>query len=545
MRSLCETHCWQRATPVASDTEFAPELRLHPLSWLFALATFIRQFLVPVVAFMIFGARNDAELWGAVVLVPLLIGALWQQWLYRYGFGPRGLVINEGLFFRNVRQIEYPRIENVDVKRGLLHRLFGVAEVSIATSTGGKAEATIRVLSLDAAQDLRDQVFNRARPTEVRKDSEAEDEVLLQVPPSELIRYGLIDNRGMIVVAALFGFLYQAGTFELSRQTVDTWFDQSQLSHLAALGIAMQAGLAVAGVITFILSLRLLSVGFALVTLFDFTLTRHEQDLRVRHGLLTRLALTLRIRRIQSVHQTESLLHRLFRRVSLRVDLAGDSGASENGKQQSQVRTRWLAPICTPAQASVLMAIALPDADLATEPNWQPLAPGARGRLFRQSIYFALFVATAATIGMHLLPEAPVRPDERWVAVFLIVVLPLCWLRAHLYVKHTRWALTSDAILFRYGWITRRLIVTPRNRLQSVQLTASPFDRRHQMANVSIDTAGGSAMSDSISIRFLPREIAQALVVRLYHSHIDVARRGDLPRGSDFPAGFPSGHSRT
>jgi putative membrane protein len=513
---------------VVSDSEFTPELRLHPLSWLFALATFIRQFLVPVVAFMIFGARNDAELWGVVIIVPLLIGALWQQWLYRYGFGPRGLVINEGLFFRNVRQIEYPRIENIDVKRGLLHRLFGVAEVSIATSTGGKAEATIRVLSLDAAQELRDQVFNRARPAEVRKvSSEADDEVLLQVPPSELIRYGLIDNRGMIVVAALFGFLYQAGTFELSRQTVETWFDQSQLGHLAALGIAMQAGLAVAGVITFILSLRLLSIGFALVTLFDFTLTRHEQDLRVRHGLLTRLALTLRIRRIQSVHQTESLLHRLFKRVSLRVDLAGDSGASENGKQQSQMRTRWMAPICTPAQASALMAIALPDVDLTTEPNWQPLAPGARGRLFRQSIYFTLFVAAAATLALYLLPEAPHTPDERWVAIFLIVLLPFGWLRANLYVKHTRWALTSDAILFRYGWMTRRLIVTPRNRLQSVQLTASPFDRRHKMANLSIDTAGGSAMSDSISIRFLPREIAQALAVRLYHSHIDVARKNE------------------
>ncbi|HMN46283.1 MAG TPA: PH domain-containing protein [Povalibacter sp.] len=510
---------------MASETDFQPELRLHPLSWLFALATFIRQFIVPVIAFMIFGARNDAELWGALILVPLLVGALWQQWLYRYGFGPRGLVIKEGLFFRNLRQIEYPRIENIDVKRGLLHRLLGVAEVSIATSTGGKAEATIRVLSLEATQELRDQVFNRGRPAPTHAAPAAQDEVLLQLPPAELIRYGLIDNRGMIVVAALFGFLYQAGTFEISRQSAAVWFEQSQLSHLAALGIAMQAGLALAGLVTFVLTLRLLSVGFALVTLFDFTLTRHGQDLRVRHGLLTRLALTLRIPRIQSVHQTQSLLHRLFGRVSLRVDLAGDSSSSQDGKQQSQVRTRWLAPICTPMQAKALMAVALPDVDFAGEPNWQPLAPHARQRLFRQSVYFATFVAAAITLALHLLPEAPFEPDARWTVAFLAVMLLLGWWRADLYVKHTRWALTPDAVLFRYGWLTRRLIVTPRNRLQSVQLTASPFDRRHRMANVSVDTAGGSAMSDRIAIRFLPRRIARALALRLYHSHIDRAGR--------------------
>lgn len=510
---------------MASETEFQPDLRLHPLSWLFALTTFIRQLIVPLIAFMIFGARNDAEVWGALILVPLLIGALWQQWLYRYGFGPRGLVIKEGLFFRNVRQIEYPRIENIDVKRGLLHRFFGVAEVSIATSTGGKAEATIRVLSLDATQELRNQVFNRGRPAAPHATEEVPDEVLLQLPPAELVRYGLIDNRGMIVVAALFGFLYQAGGFGISREMAETWFEQSQLGHLAALGIAMQVGLALAGLSAFILMLRMLSIGFALITLFDFTLTRHEQDLRVRHGLLTRLALTLRIRRIQSVHQTQSLLHRLFGRVSLRVDLAGDSGSSQDGKQQSQTRTRWLAPICTPAQASALMARALPDVDFTIEPDWQPLAPRARGRIFRKSVYFAAFIATAATIALHLLPEAPFRPDARWIAAFMLGALLLGWWRADLYVKHTRWALTPDAILFRYGWLTRRLIVTPRNRLQSVQLATSPFDRRHRMASVSVDTAGGGAMSDHIHIRFLPRKVARALVVRLYHSHVDVVRR--------------------
>src|SRR5437868_9024076 len=200
--------CLQGIVPVASEPEFRPQQRLHPLSWLFSLTTYLRQLIFPLAAFLIFGARDNAALWGVLVIVPLLIGALWQQWIYRYGFGPRGLVIQDGLFFRNVRQIEYARIENIDIERGVLHRLLGVAQVSIATSTGGKAEASIRVLSLDAVQEMRERVFSAAQPAQPAEAIKKNAAPLLHLPVQELVRYGLIDNRGMIVVAAIGGLLY-------------------------------------------------------------------------------------------------------------------------------------------------------------------------------------------------------------------------------------------------------------------------------------------------------------------------------------------------
>ena len=147
---------------MASETDFVPDQRLHPLSWLFVLLTFVRQFIIPLIAVIVFGARDDGTAWGALFVIPLLIGAVWRQTLYRYGFGPRGLVIREGLFFRNVRQIECERTENIDTQRGVLHRFFNVAEVRLESSTGGKPEALIRVLSLDAVQALRERIFGTA-----------------------------------------------------------------------------------------------------------------------------------------------------------------------------------------------------------------------------------------------------------------------------------------------------------------------------------------------------------------------------------------------
>ena len=92
----------------SEPVDFEPQQRLHPLSWLFALTAYVKQFIVPVAVFIFLGARDD-QMWGLIAVVPLIIGALWKQWIFRYGFGPRGLVIRDGLFFRAAGASGKPR----------------------------------------------------------------------------------------------------------------------------------------------------------------------------------------------------------------------------------------------------------------------------------------------------------------------------------------------------------------------------------------------------------------------------------------------------
>jgi len=496
---------------VASDADFQPARRLHGWSWLFGLSVGIKQMVLPLIALIFFGTRdNDPGPFGPylvpTILVALLIRALWQQFTYRYGFGPHGLVIREGLIFRNVRQIEYARIENIDTERGVLHRMLGVAEVRVQTSTGGKPEALISVLDLEAVQEMRAKVFADSKPGEPVVAATSET-TLLHLTTSELVRYGLIDNRGMIVVAAGVGLLHESGLLNFDKEWFDSVLQSSSAAGLVALGLMMQIALGAAVLVAGLLAVRILSVVLALVTFHDFKLTRQNGDLRARYGLFTRIALTLRTRRIQAVHQTESLLHRWFERVTLNVDLAGDSGGSDQ-PDANKSRARWLAPVCTASAAPVLIAAALPSIDLNDPPDWQPLAPQARGRIFRRSAVLAVLLLTGPAI--WYLHEGAI--------VVVLACIPLAWMHAHLYTKHTRWALAPDAVMFRSGWLTRRLTIVPRDRVQTLSIDASPFDRRSRMANIYVDTAGGGAMRAGIRIRYLAADVAESLASALYRT---------------------------
>jgi putative membrane protein len=475
------------------------------MSWLFGVLTFIRQFIFPLIAAAVVGSKDGLPSWFALLVLPMLAAALWKQYFYRYGLGPRGLVIREGVLFHNVRQIDYSRIENVDTERGPLHRLLGVAEVKVETSTGGKPEALIQVLSVQAAETLRQQIFATRSTRQEQAAAAEEEKVLLHLPIGEVIRFGLIDNRGMVVVAGIFGLLYETGMVKLWTALLKDRLDPRLLDDVVSGGWPLQAALAFGTLLATFALLRLFSMALALLTLYDFRLIQSGTDFRARYGLLTRIGLTMRVPRIQAVRQTENLVHRLLGRVSMRVDLAGDGGHAEQG-EAARSRVRWLAPVTTPAHAMRLIALALPDVDMDESPHWQGLAAGARGRIFRVTM---LWWMLAALLSGTLLNE--------WAALIVLVFgLPMSSLHAVMYVRRTRWALQPDALLYRSGWLTRKLVIVPRNRVQAAQLGESPFDRRHLMASLSVDTAGSSA--GSIHIRYLNVGTAADLARALYIS---------------------------
>lgn len=498
--------------------DFHPDRRLHPLSWIFIFLQFGQALLPLIFVVLVGGKRDEAFIRVAVagiLTVPILLNALWLQFTYRYGFSGRGLVIREGVFFRNVRTIDYSRIENVDTRRNPLHRLLGVAQVQVETSSGGKAEASIRVLGMSAVEEMQAHIFkqkSQMQETSAEQTAVAEEqpeELLLHLPPVELIRYGLIDNRGMVLVAAAVALLADADVF--SEETMKAIFRRATAYHLPDLGWMTTATVAVALFIVLVAAIRVLSIILAFLVLYDFRLSRKGNDLLSRHGLFTRVSHTLRQRRIQMVHQRSGLLHRLFNRTSLQVDLAGGVAASDGAAQgnQNAAREVWLAPLCLPADAEQIIRTALPQADLA-QLQWHGLASRASYRMFRKGLVLWLIFIT--------LPAAWFI--QWWCVGVFLLGFPCVWINARLYVKYTGWALTGAIFIYRRGWLNRKISIAPINRIQSIRLAESPFDRRWQMANLTIDTAGSGQPGRRLGIRYLDGESAQKLTFGLYSSQL-------------------------
>ena len=473
------------------------ERRLHPLSWLFVLIQQLKSFAIPILV-LLFGAGGDRrELWGLAGAVVLVAIALAQYFTYRFRVSGDGLVIRSGLLQRSLRHIPWQRLHNVSLHQSLLHRLFGVAEVRLESAGGVKPEAEMRVLSLADAQAL--EALVRGRSAQVVGEgatgaagAEPEARVLLALPTSEVVRLGLISNRGMLIVAAGFGALAQTGqgligdAIEGVGRRMVGWGNEL---HLDLLGWVLGAALLLA---FFVVVLRVLSVVTALLQFHGFTLGESGRRLTVQRGLLTRLRANMPRRRIQAWSLHEGLVHRWFGRRSLRVD----SATVDNANGQRSLRD--LAPVATPAAIDALVRHLLPGVPWPPA-SWRPLHPRAWRRQFAVPATLAL-VATGVLV---------VR--EGAVGLVVLALLPVLVVRAKVWARHAGYSVDAGLVAVREGWLDRHWRFCETRKLQALKLVRSPFDRRHGMATLLLDTAGASPLAPPLRIRYLPEAEARAL----------------------------------
>jgi membrane protein YdbS with pleckstrin-like domain len=72
------------------------------------------------------------------------------------------------------------------------------------------------------------------------------------------------------------------------------------------------------------------------------------------------------------------------------------------------------------------------------------------------------------------------------------------WISDTVGFNNSGYALRDKDILFRRGWLIRKIRVVPLNRVQHVSIQSGPIERRYQLSSVSIFTAGSGAADFTI-----------------------------------------------
>jgi putative membrane protein len=525
------------------------EQRLHPTTLLFDLAGHAKRFALPgilVIAGMSrstggprgnFGRVPDGwEVWLLVLFVPAVLLSIARYLSFRLLYEEHELVIRSGLIFRTERKIPYSRIQNVDAIQNAVHRLLKVVEVRVETGGGKAEEARLSVLPLAALDELRARVFASTKhPPSLADDLASYGETaperpaaakaglahpvhLVHLPPRELLLYGFLENKGMVLIAAAFGAAWEAGVLNvLSNLFFETAGLQRgairQLIRSTFTGGPLPLGRIAIGVTVFLLFLafvRVLSMVWAVTRLYDFRLTRVGEDLRSEYGLFTRVAATVPIRRVQTITFRAGPLQRWLDRASVRVTTAGGAGQGDRSNRRGR---EWLAPLIKKEALPQLLQQVVPGFDLDAV-DWQPLHPRAFARAVKPRLLATLFFTAlaAATIG--------------WSAIGVAIVL-LVWsiIGTRQYVKHVGWAEGDEVVMLRSGWISQQTTLARVNKIQAVTMLQSPFDRRAAMSGVRVDTAGAGELSHRVAIPFLDQEVARALAGRLSAAAANTAFR--------------------
>lgn len=487
-------------------TDAPPADRLHPWSWVFHALRALREVALPAAVFILLG-RKDAFvplIMGGLAAVVLVAWGVARARAFRYQLLERELLVREGLFVRETRHVPFTRVQAVNERQGPLHRLLGVTELVLESGSAGQPEAVMRVLGVAEAARIAAVLRSAAAmagtaPDGVARDGDTTAAVdattaapmreLLRIPTDELVLHGIISNHGLVVVAIAAGVISQnTDLLDLLPLGLLPTDPQRLLEDgadaAAGISVGLIGGVMVALLLGFVIFVRLLSIAYALVTLHDFTLRRGDDRLRVNRGLLSRVDVSGRVSGFQRIVLRQSVLHRLFRRWTMTVDLAGAAFMDGEG-EVIDTRLDTLAPIATEAQAQTLLDEFVPGFRLDAL-DWRPLHRSAALRRWQKDLWWlspsiALVVAAAA-----LVPDAPMMPTVAAAMLGVAALAASAW-RARRWAEWTAYAATDGVVVFRSGIWSRRWTLVFEDRAQSTTLRRSQRDRREGTASLIVD----------------------------------------------------------
>ncbi|MGI8844506.1 MAG: PH domain-containing protein [Gemmatimonadaceae bacterium] len=478
------------ATATLEPPTEGEERRLHPFTLLFSTIGMARRLILPAVFGGLSAADGDAGRAVLVILgvltIPSFALAVAHYLSFRYVVTRDELTYRSGVLRKQQRVILLARVQNIEVRQSLVQRLAGVAEVRVETAgSGAEPEAALSVLGRGDADDLRNALLARRvgmRAAGVGAEGEgaafgaAETRPLVHLTPPELVIAGATANEAGIIAAALVGLLQFADDLPLSLERylpdAETFFANQSVAGAVVLVMGFIIALIVIG--------WLFSIVGSVVGYYDYTLTRAGEELQKRYGLLSRREANVPLRRVQSIRIEESLLRRPLKLASLKIETAGGPAQRQRGGAEAFV------PIVQANRVPGLVQELFPSFVLETR-NLRPVHPRSIRRATTR--YAAVLIALAGGLAFV---------DLR--ALLLLLALPLVWLVARWQYRMRGYALANEHVVLRSGVLNRVTWIVPDEKIQTLHVTATPFQRRHGLASVVVDTASGGAQPTLVDL---------------------------------------------
>lgn len=480
--------------------------RIAPLSIVFFIFGFIRQTVtqtIPILAVSFAGIAKSERLnasllfWGLGLLALVLVVSAVLTWLrFRYRLKDGRVLVRKGVIKREELDIEYDRIQNINIRQPFYMRPFGLAVLGIDTAGSSGKEVQLVGVQHALALDIRSTIvaavqepFSEAGPEQLLAE-ESTPGLLLELSRRDVLIYGLTANF-MLWVALAMGAVFGGG--EAVEPTLQWLAAKVQLDHL--IEVTRQEGgtlgvlLAFLGaVLAVLILLPLLSMLGALFRYDGFRLEVNDETYRKSSGLLTRFDESIKRHKIQAVVWKQNFMARLLGRVNLQLRQASAGEGIESGQLPSGAKSQFMVPSLLPAQAEQLSAEFLRSCQ-AGNAVFSPI-----NRLSYIRIHL-LWVVVPMSIGV-LAPAILVA--------WQFLALPLLAAGISYLVLVRRWARYGYAIdgeygFLRTGFIGSEITIFPLFKVQRVDVQQTPSQRRKGLAYLTIHLA-----SHSLEVPYVP-----------------------------------------
>lgn len=441
----------------------------------------------------------------AVFFLLLLLPFLSTWFFYRFAVDDRNVYIKSGMLFKTERKARLDRVQSIDVNRPFMARLLGLAELKFDVADGDSSALRVQFLKYSEARSLREQLLAQVRTLKAGSATSPG----ASTPVAQPAHRDIADRLGDHLTENFLG-VKDAGEQLIVKVPVARLLGSMVLSLGWVMGLLFLLGM---GGLMFWAEISLgaifasnAAVILAIVsstwkrfnTGFNFSLSTSPDGLKTRFGFTDTTTQTLPEGRVQRISVEQPLLWRITGWYRVQVTLLG------KGEGQGEFAGELL-PVGTLDDVMRVLPLVLPAQQDGGVSPAQLMAGLAGGN---------------AEQGFTVSPAS-----ARWFD-------PLTY-------RRNGFAVTPLLLLVRSGRWVRRLSFVPHLKVQSLELSQGPLQKRAGLAHLSLRVAGGTL---STSVHNADAEVARALTIRLAQLGVapaPVPTSADAGKGSGTSSQLP------
>lgn len=480
------------------------KFKLHPVSAIIHVVKALKDLLIPIVIILVANGGNinldyrSEDFFGemvpllflVVILLWTIISGLIKWWTFVYWFEESELRVEYGLFVKKKRYIPFDRIQNLNYKEGIFHRIFKLVEVQVETagSKNGKPEAELTAVTRVAADEI-ELRMKRAKQKDVPLDDTeplVTEEVAstavhkMQIP--ELLLLATTSSGVGVVLAGVFAVVSQFAEFI----PFDAIYDE--LAFIMKYSFVVVAILIALG----LLLTWVISVGLTFLNYYNFTVAKEQERLMITRGLIEKKRVTIPLNRVQAIKIVENPLQQLLGLASVAVESAGGGFSGEADKKII------LFPLIAKKELLKPLTELFPDYDFTLLPQ---VVPPKKAQPFFYRIDFVWLIPLIGLVSYFFYPYG---------LLSLLLVIPILLLGKWQF-KTTGYTLFEHQITIQSRMISRVTFFAMKKRIQVTQGRQTFFQKRRAIGTAKIVVMSGMTGA-SASVRHMEQQEVERIL---------------------------------
>ena len=479
--------------------------RLSPLSVIFFIGKFVTRLLkdalpsLAPLAVVIFSSDNKAWLTlsiAAGIVALVIIGSILQYWFFKFRQESNKILINDGVFKKNHRVIQFDRIQNINILQPIYFKPFELVTLQIETAGSKGNEADLSGIPRDFAEYLRNQVLQQIENRETssseldQNNNIAQEQLIAKASLSDLVKYGVSSN------GIFWFFVFLAPLFSMADDFLEKWITKDDFSSFAEFlggGIMGEIFIVFVILVTIIVLMFGFSILGAILRYYNYRLTLRDQNnqtqtLKRSSGLITNYEESLKLQKVQAIIFQSNFIGRWLKIINLTLGQVSSSQVKAKNK-----RSLFVVPARTSQESLSIQQTVFknsPDQIQTKNIDKRYINKTIALKVFFPSLFFTIFLYLSNnnlyTFG---LPFA-----------LSLIALPLVIKRWKAY----RFGMKDGYGQFERGLFGFRHVLFPLYKVQRAEVRQSPIQRRRNLATLKIYLA-----SNQLQMQYIPIDEAK------------------------------------